>query len=966
MKRRLIGAGLLLALAGLLGFAYRSDRLLFELPDEMARHHFEKVGHALVKHHGLAFLMTFDEPRPIEWIGRDQIHWPGTESVPGRFGMARHFDGSPKAHVETSFKWEPLESNFTLSMWIRLEPSEMDQDIWYTDIQGRIIGFKLADGRMTFSVPGGSTSQTVAYPFQSYGRFVHLAAVIEGSNGRARLYENGEQKAEIQVEAVAHNNHNMEFGKMRWYVVDAPLHGTLDEAAAWARALSPEEIRALARARHSLPRTLAAFPYWRWQLIQAVQSSIPPLLKTLDRFNLLLHEGRAEAAALPEIQLHFSAGDARHFIRAHERSLLSGRRTARAANPRRIHAQYNGTTVEARLWLDGSDTHYASGRRPGYILETPADNPAFGSRRLRLVPPENLATDLARIGAAPNLCRLLVNQQFKGIYALEPFEQRGLRPGERADVVAGPSLRSKWNWLFRNAPAETVRTDLRLPPGELRSRLEQAKRLLANDLHHPWSTREWNWRIRRCLARPVPPAASWTTGLSAYALLGANPSPDFIIGDLDLNGFPGLPADIVWNSSHPGLIDAAGRVVRPDGDRPVRVELTGTRPAAGTNETCRLSFRVMPRTRKLAALRLYIGEPLTETRQVDFDAVFHPAGDDNAGLRLQGHQGGGGGIKFRGNTTYWDGKKKPFSLEFDEPHHLLDGTATRHLCLLNGQVDTTKLKNKLAYDLFRAFAGAGQPRHAPVVDWTEVYVNGVYFGVYEMCTRIHGAMLGVAEDPADPAESLLLFRQGAAPKYYFSQAQDDKFAQILPPPRRLRRTDQMLDLLAFTSRAEAETFAREAGKRIDLDNAIDYLLLINAMGNIDGRTANFYLARQAAPGSPFFIIPYDFDHSFEATTWLSNYLYKRLRTEVPGFEDRLRRRWHELRQGPLALAALENRIDALSGRLDGYMDWDLDLLGVAPARKYPDVVAELRQALSNQIAFVDAQLAGDAGFPAEP
>jgi hypothetical protein len=946
--------------------AYRSDRFLFELPAEIAQHHFEKVGHALAKHHGLAFLMTFDEAQPVEWIGRGEVHWPGTESVPGRFGQARRFDGKPRAHIETMARWPYLGPNFTLSLWIKLEPTEMDQNIWYTAFQGRTIGFKLANGQMTLFVPGGTEVQAAAYPFQSYGRFVHLAAVVESPNGRARLYENGELKAEIPIEAVAHNNHNMEFGKLRWYVVDAPLRGVLDEAAAWKRALSAEEIRALARARQSLPRTLAAFPYWRWRCLHSLQRGAPSLLKTLDRFNPLLHEGRAEAAGLPEIHLHFSQKDARHFIRAHDRSRASGRRTAKGANPRRIHAQYGGATVEAQAWLDGSDTRYASSRRPGYVLETPETRPVFGARRLRLAPPENRDADLARAGAVPSLCRLLINGQFKGIYAFESFDRRGLLPGALAPVAAGPSLRAKWGWLFRAEPADSLRRDADLPPVELKDRLEQAQRLLINDLHHPWSAREWNWRIHRHLARPATPAAGWTSDLSPYALLGRNPSPDYIIENLDLRGLRDLPADIVWTSSRPALIDGRGQVTRPEGGRPVRVELTATRTAEGTSAIRTLSFRVMPRNPKLSALMLYIDEPLTETRQVDFEAVFLPAGGAVPARRLQGHQGAGAGIKFRGNTTYWAGKKKPFSLEFDEPHHLLDGTGTRHLSLLNGQADFTKLKNKFAYDLFRAFARDGHPRHAPEIDWTEVFVNGTYRGVYEMCTRIHGSMLGVAEDPANPEASLLLFRQRAAPKYFFSKPWDDEFSQILPPPRRLRRTDQMLDLLAFTSRADPETFAREAGNRIDLENAIDYLLLINSTGNIDGRTANFYLAREAAPGSLFFIIPYDFDHAFKATTWLSNYLYKRLRRELPGFEDRLRRRWSELRQGPLATAALEARIGELAAHLDGYMDWDLELVGVPPAQTHPDLVEELRQAMRKQLDFVDAQLGGEADTAAQP
>ena len=102
MKRPLMRGALLLALACALIRAYRSDRLLFELPEKAAEHEFFKIGHALAKHRGLQFLMTFDEPQPREWIGRGPVQYPGTECVPGRIGKARLFDGNRHTSLSTA------------------------------------------------------------------------------------------------------------------------------------------------------------------------------------------------------------------------------------------------------------------------------------------------------------------------------------------------------------------------------------------------------------------------------------------------------------------------------------------------------------------------------------------------------------------------------------------------------------------------------------------------------------------------------------------------------------------------------------------------------------------------------------------------------------------------------------------------------------------------------------------------
>ena len=135
-KRSLMRGALLLALAGALIYAYRSDRILFETPAQKTPRYFGKVGHALAKHHGLQFLLTFDESRPVEWIGRAEVHYPGTERVPGRLGNARRFDGRTDTYIETSACWLELGPAYTLALRVRLEDTGMDQEIWYTSMDG--------------------------------------------------------------------------------------------------------------------------------------------------------------------------------------------------------------------------------------------------------------------------------------------------------------------------------------------------------------------------------------------------------------------------------------------------------------------------------------------------------------------------------------------------------------------------------------------------------------------------------------------------------------------------------------------------------------------------------------------------------------------------------------------------------------------------------------------------------------
>ena len=117
-----------------------------------------------------------------------------------------------------------------------------------------------------------------------------------------------------------------------------PLHGSLDEAAAWNCALSPRAIKNAARARLSLPVKKTPILYGLWRLLEAHRNAPAIVLKMLDRFNPFLHEGKLTANGLPAINLLFSPRDSRHFIHGHDLSLAAGRRIKDAARSRRIIA----------------------------------------------------------------------------------------------------------------------------------------------------------------------------------------------------------------------------------------------------------------------------------------------------------------------------------------------------------------------------------------------------------------------------------------------------------------------------------------------------------------------------------------------------------------------------------------------------------------------------------------------------
>ena len=109
---------------------------------------------------------------------------------------------------------------------------------------------------MTFDLPTAEGWQGIAYPFEHYGKFVHLAATVDAQQGKMVLYENGRQMAERRFENEAMPNAHMAFGKAMWYANRNPFRGSIDEATVWNRILSEKEVRWLAQSSRSV--------LWAW------------------------------------------------------------------------------------------------------------------------------------------------------------------------------------------------------------------------------------------------------------------------------------------------------------------------------------------------------------------------------------------------------------------------------------------------------------------------------------------------------------------------------------------------------------------------------------------------------------------------------------------------------------------------------------------------------------------------------
>ena len=899
------GAAAAAALCLVLAFAFGSTTA--RLLDRADRGFHGALRTRLASGHGLVLYAPLDAGVPVNEASGAPLEGAGTRVVPGWRGEARRFGGDGDAFLETDVRWSRFgNSGGTLFFRADLEDAAVERRIVWDHDSKAETGIRLLPGRTLEAVfSDGGGRHVLSAPFPPSGRFVPVAFVF--GRDRAALWVDGREAASAPVEGdLLLPYHRISFGNPR-----LPFAGAVDEASAWTRPLPASELSVLSASRRSPCERLEPLRARLAAAAGSLSRGFRTAARVLDRLVPSSGGPAVLRQDVPELDLVLSKRDERRFLVAHERSLQSGFRLPAAASGRSVSVRWKGSVCDALLSLDDaygppSPERPAPARRPSFLLRGAPGVFAPGSGTVRLVPPErhgDVRPDAPRaLPPARTLVRLFLDGGFRGLYVLEPFDMEGgawRASGERAGLRPD-------HLFFASAPAGGP------PDADGERAWRETLSLLRSDPRFPWSGSEARWRDRLHAKRReslffAPPS------LSALDLKGNNPSPFYVTNDVDLTAAgPGVS----WRSSGPATLDVDGTVCTAccDGDLPRVVELTGTFPD-GSERTFR--FRVMPESPRLPALFLHFPDPLRKNRRTDFTAARIPAGGGAAEF-LSGTAATGGGAKHRGNTSYARGARRSLSLEFDRPVGWSGASApAEHVLLLSGYSDATRLRNALSFDAFAAMH-PDAPRGAVPVSWTEAFVNGEWAGVWETVPRLKDEV----SSWASPIYKVRSF--GALWSSVSAETLDRRDAA----PDGTDPYGPFLELAKFVAESSDAEFAARAGGTFDLDELADMMLLLDFTGNMDGRVTNQYVVRRRSDGR-WLVLPWDYDKTFlpdKAGGRISNFLYKRCLSCVPGFAGRLADRWAALRAGPLSDAALDAWIDGKAAFLAPFMDEDYRLV----------------------------------------
>lgn len=242
------------------------------------------------------------------------------------------------------------------------------------------------------------------------------------------------------------------------------------------------------------------------------------------------------------------------------------------------------------------------------------------------------------------------------------------------------------------------------------------------------------------------------------------------------------------------------------------------------------------------------------------------------------------GIMYKGNQSLAF-EKKSFSIELSEKVKIEEMDADDDWKLNASYIDKTFLRNKVSYDLYRLFS---ENNIAPTVSWAEVFLNKAYHGLYIVTDRMDAKRLGLDNKdtnavlfkaaPLSQLPSALDSVQRGYADYVMTAerwsswseegrkafAEDIYFNQRYPEFTKKNKHLVIYELTAFLHNTSTEEFTDKRGgvdSVFDIENIIDFHLLLLITNNGDGVVNNNYLYRQNS-NTPYRICPYDFDHSF--------------------------------------------------------------------------------------------------------
>lgn len=266
--------------------------------------------------------------------------------------------------------------------------------------------------------------------------------------------------------------------------------------------------------------------------------------------------------------------------------------------------------------------------------------------------------------------------------------------------------------------------------------------------------------------------------------------------------------------------------------------------------------------------------------------------------------------------------KFPGGRPFSEPERAGGFTYKRKVVLTSPFDDNSYVRQRLAFELWNRL----DPEHIQIQSYMAVvYLEDQLWGLYTVTDHVDDDLIaqqGLGGDghlfkslSHDANFRLTRFPDGP-PKQALSEGYEKKSGEPEEGPGAF---DEIEDLVRFAAEADDATFEAEVGARIDLEDYLDWLILVTFIAGDDNAGKNTYHYRPL--DGPWRMTPWDFNATF-GQDWTTarrsvddlnhygtnNRLFERF-LDIPSLTDALATRYRQALDGPLSVAEIDALID---------------------------------------------------------
>lgn len=284
-----------------------------------------------------------------------------------------------------------------------------------------------------------------------------------------------------------------------------------------------------------------------------------------------------------------------------------------------------------------------------------------------------------------------------------------------------------------------------------------------------------------------------------------------------------------------------------------------------------------------------------------------------------------GEIKQRGGSSIGY-PKKSYTVKLKESRSLCGLPSNKKWIFTSSYLEKSLMRNILSYDLFRSW---DTNNFAPKIQLIEFFHNDNYEGIYQLTEKIDRSSLRINKKVGGA-----IFKDCAvfSKTHVEPQAGETYYHQKYPNPKKYDETEYMNSIKKFILKSSKEYFGKKVEQYFDIDNIIDWQIMIMLSNNGDAVYKNFYLYRESKKAK-FKIALWDYDSGFGRDTdnelnmvkttshWERNSLLDRLyNQDVNNYQERLHARWKVLREsGKISVDDFESRVDKLALQLESFV-----------------------------------------------